>query len=171
MGAKSIKARREMKEATYIRRLLETEVQPIRRTRSKQSEEQIKQKERDYRQRERVKVLTHYGNGSLACVMCGESREPVLSIDHTTGEGGKHRKLIKGTPIYHWLIMNNFPEGFRTLCMNCQWLERRRLINEGTIKLGAKSGMKMRGKRSYYKYSSKPITQEDIEEYTIDRKE
>ncbi len=48
--------------------------------------------------------------------------------------------------------------------MNCQWLERRRLVDEGIIKLGVKSGTEMKRKRSYYR-ESEPITEENIEEY------
>ena len=32
-------------------------------------------------------------------------------------------KLIKGN-LYNWLIKNNFPSGFQTLCMNCQFIKR-----------------------------------------------
>ena len=28
------------------------------------------------------------------------------------------------TGFYLWLKRNNFPEGFQTLCMNCQWLKK-----------------------------------------------
>lgn len=46
-----------------------------------------------------------------------------LSIDHIKGGGNKHLKLIKGN-LYNWLIKNNFPTGFQTLCMNCQFIKR-----------------------------------------------
>ena len=37
--------------------------------------------------------------------------------------GNAHRKLIKGggPGFYRWLVLNNFPEEFQTLCMNCQF--------------------------------------------------
>ena len=44
-----------------------------------------------------------------------------LSIDHIYSGGNKHIKQLggNGTAIYSWLIKNNFPHGFRTLCYNC----------------------------------------------------
>ena len=39
-------------------------------------------------------------------------------IDHINGKGTEHRKKI-GFNIYPWLVKNNFPEGFQTLCCNC----------------------------------------------------
>lgn len=41
-----------------------------------------------------------------------------LCIDHIDGGGNKHRAEIKGD-FYRWLIDNNFPPGFQTLCHNC----------------------------------------------------
>ena len=78
---------------------------------------------KQYRQVIRKKIITHYGNGKCSCVNCGESRLACLSIDHIKGDGNKHIKLIKGN-LYNWLIKNNFPSGFQTLCMNCQFIKR-----------------------------------------------
>jgi hypothetical protein len=68
-------------------------------------------------------VLTHYGNGKYACVKCGCDDSRTLSIDHINGGGAKHKKSIK-TNLYQWLKNNNYPEGYQTLCMNCQWIKR-----------------------------------------------
>lgn len=62
-------------------------------------------------------VFEYYGR---ECVCCGESNIKFLSIDHINGKGTKHRKKIK-IKIYKWLIDNNFPKGFQTLCFNCNW--------------------------------------------------
>jgi len=75
----------------------------------------------------KIEVLTHYGNGKCTCVICGENRLPCLSIDHINGGGGQHRKSLgkygySGVRFYKWLKDNNFPSGFRTLCMNDQFL-------------------------------------------------
>lgn len=74
----------------------------------------------------KIKVLLHYSKEKLACVKCGESRIACLSIDHINGGGNKHRKSekIPGSKFYQWLIKNSFPEGFQTLCMNCQFIKR-----------------------------------------------
>ena len=96
----------------------------------------------------RQDVLRHYGSGNLACVICGESRMLCLSIDHIDGSGLEHRRQIGlggtkigGTNFYRWLQKEGYPEGFRTLCMNCQcikYYEKRKgkaidkLIDEGS---------------------------------------
>lgn len=62
-------------------------------------------------------VFEYYGN---KCSCCGESNLMFLSIDHIEGHGNKHRNQIK-TKFYNWLVKNNFPSGFQTLCFNCNW--------------------------------------------------
>jgi len=87
-----------------------------------------KQKLNEYmrnRNRERNKylkktVLNHYG---WECACCSENHKEFLCIDHINGDGADHRRKIgKGHYyFYTWLIRNNFPEGFQTLCMNCNF--------------------------------------------------
>ena len=71
-------------------------------------------------------VLTHYSDGKCACVRCGESRLACLSIDHIDGNGTRHRRNnnLSGVKIYLWLRKNDYPEGYQTLCMNCQFVKR-----------------------------------------------
>ncbi len=73
-------------------------------------------------------ALIHYGNGKLACIKCGFDDIRVLSIDHVNGGGSAHIRSISGGyragHIYAWLIKNHLPEGYQTLCMNCQWIKR-----------------------------------------------
>ena len=64
----------------------------------------------------RNKVFIHYG---YQCACCGENEIEFLTIDHINGGGKKHRKTHGGRGFYRWLINNNYPEGFRTLCYNC----------------------------------------------------
>jgi hypothetical protein len=63
-------------------------------------------------------IFHHYG---LECSCCGESNLAFLQIDHINNDGAKHRKVLRknGTTLYRWLIKNNFPEGYQTLCANC----------------------------------------------------
>ena len=72
---------------------------------------------------QKTRVLLHYGNGNLACTNCGETDIRCLSIDHVDNNGGMHRKdsTIASSNMYYWLEKNNYPEGYRTLCMNCQF--------------------------------------------------
>lgn len=97
---------------------------------------------RQKRQQIKIDVLTYYGNGKCACVKCDESRLACLSIDHIGGGGNKHRKELFGTRsgnIYNWLIENGYPSGYQTLCMNCQFLKRYELREQGD---GKKKGEK-----------------------------
>lgn len=73
----------------------------------------------------KVEVLTHYSGGMLRCVSCGESRPVCLSIDHINGGGTKHiAKIGGGSAFYAWLRHNGYPNGYQTLCMNCQYVKR-----------------------------------------------
>jgi len=67
----------------------------------------------------KLRVLAHYSSGELACVHCGEDDLACLSIDHINGGGQQHRRVV-GSHFYAWLIKNDFPDGYQTLCMNCQ---------------------------------------------------
>ena len=65
----------------------------------------------------REKILDHYGR---FCACCGETELKFLTIDHINNDGATHRKKVgHGAGFYRWLINNNFPEGFQTLCWNC----------------------------------------------------
>jgi hypothetical protein len=72
----------------------------------------------------RLKVLTHYSNGTVSCKVCGIKDIRVLSIDHINGNGKAHFRQIGHNRIYDWLIKNNFPEGYQVLCMNHQFIKR-----------------------------------------------
>ncbi len=76
-------------------------------------------------------VLSHYGTENKpTCVICLENRINCLTIDHINGNGNKHRKDLNihgGVHFYRYLKNNSYPEGYRTLCMNCQWIEREKV--------------------------------------------
>lgn len=67
----------------------------------------------------KAEVIGHYGD---VCASCGENEISVLTLDHIDGNGNEHRRLIGnngGQHMYRWVRRNNFPAGFRVLCMNC----------------------------------------------------
>lgn len=67
----------------------------------------------------KLKVIMAYGGLKCQCPHgCDITALEFLTIDHIKGGGCKHRKEIKAN-ILSWLIKNNFPPGFRILCMNC----------------------------------------------------
>lgn len=69
----------------------------------------------------RLKCLHAYSSNppKCQCPGCQENHLEFLTIDHIHGGGGKHRASIPGNNLYRWLARNNFPEGFRVLCWNC----------------------------------------------------
>jgi hypothetical protein len=75
----------------------------------------------------KIGVLAHYGNGKCACVKCGFDNVKALSIDHINGGGNDHRRkdnISGGLEFYRWLIRNNYPKEYQTLCMNCQYIKK-----------------------------------------------
>lgn len=76
------------------------------------------QKSRETYAKLRLEVLTYYSPRDLPeCTCCGEQTIAFLGIDHVNGGGRQHRKAIHNT--YEWIKKNNFPDGFQTLCHNC----------------------------------------------------
>ncbi len=78
--------------------------------------ELVKSRNDSWHQATRIKVFNHYG---WACACCGESRRQFLTIDHVNGGGRAHQRQPGATHLYGWLVKNKFPEGFQTLCYNC----------------------------------------------------
>src|SRR5439155_1313673 len=78
----------------------------------------IKSKERN--RLLKIETIQHYGG---VCACCGESRMEFMSLDHKEGGGRQHRLKLKKTGIvfYAWLKRQGYPDGYRVLCMNCNW--------------------------------------------------
>jgi hypothetical protein len=78
----------------------------------------------------KTEVLTHYGNGKLACVCCGTTGLVFLTLDHIHGREANDRGPNKkdGRALCAYVKRNNYPEGFQTLCWNCN---SGRQINKG----------------------------------------
>lgn len=70
-------------------------------------------------QERRLRVLTRYGGDPPVCACCGTGHLEFLSMDHINGDGAAHRRLIGRSSLYRWLEQNDYPEGFRVLCFNC----------------------------------------------------
>lgn len=89
---------------------------------------------RNFRQKLKLQVMEHYGNGKVACACCGESMIEFLTLDHIDNDGAEHRRNeVKGAlkdgrgsraggwKFYHWLKKNDYPAEYRLqiLCWNC----------------------------------------------------
>ena len=88
---------------------------------SKNTYERTKDKRLEKRRKIRYETLIAYGGNPPRCSCCGEQYLEFLVIDHIGGGGGAHRKRLKkkGVSFYRWLKNNNYPDGFRILCHNC----------------------------------------------------
>lgn len=73
---------------------------------------------RGYNKQARLDAINAYGG---KCKCCGEDRFEFLAIDHINGGGIQHRKQLgwAGNSLAKWLKKNNYPQGFRVLCHNC----------------------------------------------------
>lgn len=82
---------------------------------------EVQWRARQTRRRRRMAVFEAYGGAVCAC--CGEDIYEFLTIDHIEGDGASHRRDVPASKsdIYGWLRKNNFPPGFRVLCMNCNF--------------------------------------------------
>jgi len=85
--------------------------------------EELKKRAQKRNQERRKTVLIHYSGDSPKCACCGESHLGFLCIDHVDGGGNKHRKKLnrKTHGFWRWLIEQNFPNGYRVLCHNCNF--------------------------------------------------
>jgi hypothetical protein len=68
----------------------------------------------------RREVLIHYSlSDKPFCECCKIDKIEFLAIDHIDGGGVQHMKKIKTTNLAKWLKKNNYPDGYRVLCHNC----------------------------------------------------
>ena len=74
-------------------------------------------------QRLKKEMIEAYGG---ICICCGETIADFLTLDHINSDGFKHRKLFSGSyGTYRDLKTRGWPkEGYRLLCMNCNWVRR-----------------------------------------------
>lgn len=81
---------------------------------------------KETRQLIRLEVLIYYGGTPPECECCGEEKLEFLTIDHVAGNGCEQRRDDPSSiKIYSWLKRNNLPQGYRVLCMNCNFAHGR----------------------------------------------
>lgn len=77
-------------------------------------------KARIYGNNNKSKCLTYYSNvGFPSCNCCGINQINILTIDHINRINKTDDYRHRGVRLYTWLINNNYPDGFETLCHNC----------------------------------------------------
>lgn len=71
---------------------------------------------------DRIAALRYYsGSEDPECACCGDTNLEFLSIDHIGGGGAQQRKELNNYHLPTWLKKNNYPAGYRVLCMNCNF--------------------------------------------------
>jgi len=89
------------------------------------------------RVKQRLAVLFHYSNRTMACVQCGFSDIRALVLDHVNGGGTEHRRKLKnGINVWLWLARHGFPPGYQILCANCNAIKAREENEYGSNSLG-----------------------------------
>ena len=88
---------------------------------------------RAQQRRQRLKRAAFDAYGGPKCMCCGEEHLEFLTIDHVEGGGAEHRrKLVAdkgwkdsrsmgGSHMYLWLKQQDYPDGYRVLCFNCNF--------------------------------------------------
>lgn len=109
--------RREYAKTPEVKERLRLENKRWRENNRDLANERSRIAKKKYEDKARIEVFKYYGE---ECNCCKEDGKTFLTIDHINGGGTKHRKVLK-EKIYTWLFRNNFPEGFQTLCFNCNW--------------------------------------------------
>lgn len=75
-----------------------------------------------YNIKNKLLALQHYSANQIPfCQICGIIDIDVLTIDHISQNGSISRKTLKcgsGYNFYIWLKQQNYPDGFRVLCLN-----------------------------------------------------
>ncbi len=74
-----------------------------------------------YNRKIKLEVLSHYGGAPPVCACCGEAAMEFLSIDHIKGGGSRHRRELNRSNLYGYLKKTGYPDGYRVLCMNCNF--------------------------------------------------
>ena len=79
-------------------------------------DDELRKKQREYRQRVRLEAIKHYG-GKCAC--CGESTVEFLCFDHINNDGYIQRKGVPTKQLGFLLRQRNYPTDIQVLCHNC----------------------------------------------------
>ncbi len=92
----------------------------------------LNKKARNYRLSLKKKALEHYG---MTCQHCDFAHIGALHIDHVNNDGAEQRrregnKMFSGAPFYRWLKNNNYPDGYQTLCANCNFIKEWKRVRE-----------------------------------------
>ncbi len=86
----------------------------------------LRDKAKVYRRELKRRVLERYG---LVCQYCGFEDIRALQIDHIHDNGAEERKALGGQQVSGWrfyehLSKQKYPDGYQTLCANCNMIKQ-----------------------------------------------
>ena len=128
------KKRRATPEYKAIQKKLKSKLEYKANQKKYASRPENRAREKKRVEKIRLKVLQYYSkhlsdSDIPCCWCCGESHIEFLALDHAEGrkEMDSDTKLVKlgyssrliSQGLVNWIIRNNFPEGFKILCHNC----------------------------------------------------
>jgi len=67
----------------------------------------------------KLQALYWYSNGTMRCDCCNEKDIRLLTFDHIDGGGKQHVIKDNIKNLYEYLYYNNYPDGYKILCFNC----------------------------------------------------
>jgi 5-methylcytosine-specific restriction endonuclease McrA len=81
---------------------------------------------REHKKLLRDKLLEMYGR---KCAICGFDDRRALTLDHINQNGNSERKELGERGVYRRALKEYNPDEYRTLCMNCQFIERQKCFS------------------------------------------
>lgn len=94
-------------------------------------------KSRERRRVVKYEVMAHYSSSEQPkCKMCGFSDIRALVIDHMDNNGAEERRMSGrgskrgGSEFYAYLKRSKYPEGYQTLCYNCNIIKHIEFISK-----------------------------------------
>lgn len=87
----------------------------------KESPEKYRAQTKAAKQKLRERLFSLYGH---SCSLCGFENKLALTLDHVKNNGNAERRLLGERGVWVKAANNYLPEDYRTLCMNCQFIER-----------------------------------------------
>jgi hypothetical protein len=86
----------------------------------------LREKDKDRRIAAKLLILERYGK---ECQVCGFNDIRALQLDHINGNGNSERieaggsVRFSGWRFYNYLIKKGLPDGYQTLCANCNMIK------------------------------------------------
>jgi len=116
--------------AEYDRKYYESHREVIRKQKAEnmrryrvENPEKHRKMSRDAKAKLKEQLFEMYGH---TCAVCGFSDKRALTLDHINQNGNEERKALGERGVYRRALAEYRPDEYRTLCMNCQFIERSR---------------------------------------------